>query len=163
MLALECPLAATDKDLGKISPSARCMEVVPSIRFTMPGYSKHLQVHNSFKVQTKIRSFLMMMLTLKTLLTFSPLEMSPVPGENSSNTMNLYCFPAGMFWKRKIRMQNKPDHMLLEIRSKLPRDFCRLTWDCIAKAKPNLLLHGCLLRISMRISEVRNAGQPLLP
>lgn len=113
---------------GRSAPLARCMEGMPSIRFTMPGYSKHLQVHNSFKVQTKKkRSFLMMMLTLKTLLTFSPLEMSLVPGENSSNTMNLYCFPAGMFWKRKIRMQNKPDHMLLEIRSKLPPDFCRLT------------------------------------
>lgn len=57
-----------------------------------------------------------MMLTLKTLLTFSPLEMGLVSGENSSNTTNLYCFPAGMFWKRKICMQNKPDPMLLEIR-----------------------------------------------
>lgn len=64
-----------------------------------------------------------MMLTLKTLLTFSPLEMSLVPGENSSNTINLYCFPAGMFRKRKICMQNNPDPMLLEIRWKLPHDF----------------------------------------
>lgn len=47
-----------------------------------------------------------MMLTLKTLLTFSPLEMGLVPEENSSNTTNLYCFPAGMFWKNK----NKKKH-----------------------------------------------------
>lgn len=71
--------AAMDKDLGKISPSAPCMEVTSSISLNVPGYSsKHPQVHNSFKIHTE-KELLIMMLTLKALLTFSPLETILVP------------------------------------------------------------------------------------
>lgn len=50
--ALGCPPPAIDKGLGKISPSASCVEVTSGIH--TPGYfSKHLQVHNSFEIQTK--------------------------------------------------------------------------------------------------------------
>lgn len=70
-----------------------------------------------------------MLLTLKTLLTFSPLEMGPVPQGKLIKYNQFVLLPSrNVLEKKKIIkcMQNKPDPMLLEVKRKLPRDFCRL-------------------------------------
>lgn len=60
--------------------------------------------------------------------------MGLVPGEKNSNTTNLNCFPAGMFWKRKPCMQNKPSWNQM----KAPPCFYRLKLRLNCKAKPAL-------------------------
>lgn len=131
--------AAMDKDLGKISPSATCMEVTSSIWLNMPGYSsKHPQVHNSFKIHTK-NELLIMMLTLKALLTFSPLETSLGPGEKKV----IKCHQFALLPNRNV-LENKNVHTkwawppdCLWSDERFPMDFCRfkVRLQCKSQAK----------------------------